>query len=533
MALPKISPDFIMRGGPQTFPTQSIGELIIEKLKSVSKVILIDAVTDAQVTTDALLSDVVTLAEELRARGFGPGSVIGFCSENRLEYPVTALAALAIGATCAPLNPLYTHGELKHTMSISQPSIVFCSQLTVQKLTSVQQELPFLRDISVFGTPSYTDLLQRRANPWTFKVEKIDSRNVVAALLCSSGTTGLPKCVELTHYNLVAFLTNLLDPRQEKEGINEHNFLGLIPFFHGYGFAFLLLTLLAPAKLVVMAKFDEKIFLEAIQKYKITFLALVPPLMVMLAKHPLVAKYDLSSLRTIRCGAAPLSKDIQLAVHKRLKIKDIAQGYGMTELSVACCFTPPEKNKMGSSGVITFGMEAKVVDLETGKALAPYKEGELCFKGPFIMKGYKNNPKATQETIDKDGWLHTGDIGYYDMDGFIYIVDRVKELIKYKGFQVPPAELEAILLKNPAIKDAAVIGIPDEQAGELPYAFVVLQPGAKLTTQEVQKFVAKQVSAQKRLSGGVRFVDEIPKNPSGKILRRELRNIYKQTKSKL
>lgn len=533
MALPKISADFIMRGGPQTFPTQSISELIISKLKSVSKVVLVDAVTGEQVTSDALLTDIATLASALRARGLGPGSIIGFCSENRLEYPVAALAALAIGATCAPLNPLYTHGELKHTMSISQPSIVFCSQLTVQKLTTAQKELPFLRDVHVFGTPSYTDLLQNRVNPSTFQVEAFDSKNVVAALLCSSGTTGLPKCVELTHFNIVAFLSNLLDPRQESLGYHDDSFLGLIPFFHGYGFAFMLLTLMVPTKLVVMAKFDEKIFLEAIQKYKISYLALVPPLMVMLAKHPLVAQYDLSSVRSIRCGAAPLSKDIQLAVHKRLKIKDIAQGYGMTELSVACCFTPPEKNKMGSSGVITFGMEAKVVDLETGKALAPFKEGELCFKGPFVMKGYRNNPKATQETIDKDGWLHTGDIGYYDMDGFIYIVDRVKELIKYKGFQVPPAELEAILLKNEAIKDAAVIGIPDEEAGELPYAFVVLQPGAKLTAKEVQNFVAKQVSAQKRLSGGVRFVDEIPKNPSGKILRRELRNIYKQTKSKL
>lgn len=531
----------VMHGAPKDFPSESVGAFLLKNLAEHGrKLLFIDSVTGEELYADTILQDAVTVAEYLRSVGVGVGSTVGFCSENRLEYPAPVVATLAVGATCAPLNPIYTNEEVIHTTTISQPSVIFCSPFTAGKILEVKQELPFIKTVVVFGEvdsdddlTAYRDIVARKSNLATFLPAVIDPKNEVSVVLCSSGTTGLPKCVELTHFNLLTFMTALRDERIGSAQANDV-VLGLIPFFHGYGYGMMLQGLSLGIKVIVMSMFNETVFLESIQNHKVTLLFAVPPLMVFLAKHPLVDEYDLSSIRYIGCGAAPLSKEVQLAVQKRLNITEIKQGYGMTETSVACCFMPQNKNKIGSSGVVAFGMECKVIDLETGKNLPPYKEGEICFRGPLIMKGYRENKKATDETIDKEGWLHTGDIGYYDIDNFLYIVDRLKELIKFKGFQVAPAELEAILLTNPVVKDAAVIGLPDEEAGELPLAFIVLQPDAKATEKEIVDFIASKVSAQKRLSGGVRFIDEIPKNPSGKILRRELRALLKSNlKSKL
>lgn len=261
-------------------------------------------------------------------------------------------------------------------------------------------------------------------------------------------------------------------------------------------------------------------------------LSAAPPMLVVLSKTPLLNQFDLSSLKLIFTGAAPLSKEVEDHVKARWKNKlEIIQTYGMSEMTYAALMTfwPI---KPGAAGKILRGDYVKVIDSK-GKSLPANKVGELCFKGNRIMKGYLNNPKATAETIDKDGWLHTGDLGYFDDDKEFFIVDRLKELIKYKAFQVAPAELEGLLLSNPKIRDCGVIGIPDEIAGELPFGFVVKQPGAEITEDEVKNFVKQNASNAKWLRGGVKFIDEIPKNPSGKILRRELRELFKSSKSKL
>uniref|UniRef100_A0A0B7BDP1 AMP-dependent synthetase/ligase domain-containing protein n=1 Tax=Arion vulgaris TaxID=1028688 RepID=A0A0B7BDP1_9EUPU len=306
----------------------------------------------------------------------------------------------------------------------------------------------------------------------------------------------------------------------------EDNCLGLLPLYHIYGMIVVQFSvLLSGASILYLPKFEQETFLRCLQERKITMAHLVPPLIVFLTKHPLVSNYDITSLKKIFCGAAPLGADITTDFLQRFThgVK-LNQGFGMTELS-------PVSNvdftcTAGSIGHLVANTKGKIVHLETNKVLPPGEEGEYCVKGPQVMKGYFNNQKATDEMIESDGWLHTGDIGYFNKDGLVYIHDRLKELIKYKGSQVAPAELEAILLGHPNIQDAAVLGVPDDAAGELPKAFVVKKLGSTLSEEEIIKFVEGRVSSTKRLRGGVQFVDEIPKNPSGKILRRVLRTKY-------
>lgn len=268
--------------------------------------------------------------------------------------------------------------------------------------------------------------------------------------------------------------------------------LMVIPCFHAYGLLTTIGSSICGAQIILLPKFEEHVFLQAIQTHRPNVAFLVPPLLLFLAKSPLVDQYDLSSLLVIGCGAAPLSKDVSDAVKARLNVFEIAQGYGMSEMTLSVLAQTLENNKPGSVGSLRPGTYGKVIDLETGQALGPNRRGEMCFKGNIIMKGYVNNSEATKDTIDAEGWLHTGDIGYYDEDQEWFIVDRIKELIKYKGYQVPPAEIEAILLTHPEILDAAVIGVPDERAGELPFAFVVRKPNGKLTKQDVIAYVASK-----------------------------------------
>lgn len=279
--------------------------------------------------------------------------------------------------------------------------------------------------------------------------------------------------------------------------------LMVVPLFHAFGLISTIASSICGAEVVVLSKFEEHSFLNAIQTHKTNLAFLVPPLVLFLAKSPLVDQYDVSSLMIIGCGAAPLSKDLQDACKQRLNIFSVRQGYGMSEMTLAVLTQSGMDDKGGSVGTLRPGVWGKIVDPETGKALGPNQRGEMCFKGSAIMKGYTRNPEATRQTIDADGWLHTGDVGYYDEDEEWFIVDRIKELIKYKGYQVPPAEIEAVLLSHPEVLDAAVIGIPDEKAGELPLAFVVRHHQSKLTERCVCDFVASK-SLDLYLSSSVR-----------------------------
>jgi acyl-CoA synthetase (AMP-forming)/AMP-acid ligase II len=326
--------------------------------------------------------------------------------------------------------------------------------------------------------------------------------------------------VMLTHANLVANLLQM----ETHLAFDEHEvFMACLPFFHIYGMQLMMNAgLRVGATVVTMPRFDLEQFLALTQEHRVTRLWTVPPMVLALARHPLVDDYELTSVRSVLSGAAPLGPELAAEAGARIGIP-VVQGYGMTELSPVSHAPFWDDPRPGTVGMLVAGCEARVVDPETGDDLGVGDDGELWIRGPNVMKGYLNNPAATAATIDGDGWLHTGDIGHVDADGYWFIVDRVKELIKVKGFQVPPAELEALLITHPAVADVAVIGIPDEEAGERPKAFVVLAPGADASEQDIEEFVAEHVAHYKRLAE-VAFVDAIPKSPSGKILRRLLRD---------
>jgi len=269
-----------------------------------------------------------------------------------------------------------------------------------------------------------------------------------------------------------------------------------------------------------MEKFDLKNYLELIQAHKASRLHVVPPVALALAKNPLCNNFDLSSVKVLFCGAAPLGASLEHEIITKYPNLKVKQAYGMTELSPATHIVPSYGIKSGSVGLLLPNQVAKIVSTLTGNVVGIMEHGEICIKGPNVMKGYLNNPEATKATVDSEGFLHTGDLGYVDKDGYYFIVDRVKELIKYKGNQVAPAELEELLLTHPAVADAAVVGIPDEEAGELPKAYVVGKPNHTCHPKELHDFLEDKIAPHKRMRGGIEFIQAIPKTASGKILRR-------------
>ncbi|XP_019931273.3 luciferin 4-monooxygenase [Aedes albopictus] len=512
---------------------RSLGELVVQELsRDPGKVALINGVTGLQLTNGGILQQSFCIADHLRGLGVGKNDVVAVVSENRFEYPIAICGAYLLGAAAALFNPGYTEREMEHAIRLAKPKVIFVStqaNLKVQKACiKIRRPVKFVHFDNGSGGRSWHDCLEnseRRQFALNKLVpEPVDVENHVALIVMSSGTTGLPKGVQITQRNIMTtcfFMETLL----EKIGTDQEELIAvdILPWFHVAGGVTMMNCLLNGMRLVYLSKFVQRTYLACIEKYRPNTLNMVPPIAVFLAKNAMVDEYDLSSVKTIISGAAPLSREVEDLIRSRLKVSSVRQAYGMSETTLAILAQLDAENKPGSVGKIREGQWAKVVDTTTGRTLGPYQNGELWFKGTLIMKGYIGR----EEAIDKDGWLHTGDIGYYDSERDFFIVDRLKELIKYKAFQVPPAELEAVLLSHPKVKDAAVIGVPDEKAGELPMAFVVAADGVQVNEREIIKFVNDQMSVQKHLHGGVRFINEIPKTASGKILRRALREMAK------
>jgi acyl-CoA synthetase (AMP-forming)/AMP-acid ligase II len=461
-----------------------------------------------------------SLAAGLNARGFAKGDTFAIYLPNVPEFAVAFYGAMAAGGRCTTANPVSTVRELGHQLADSHARML----LTMPPfLDAARQSAARAGDCEVFvlgeavGVPSFPELL---GDPGAAPEVAFDPVGDIAAIPYSSGTTGLSKGVMLSHRNLIA---NMVQCETLFAPSADDVLIAALPFFHAAGFSVMNAGLRSGATLVTMPRFELGQFLDLMERHAVTRCPLAPPMALTLARHPALAGRDLRALRHIVCGAAPLSAELEKELAQRIGCQ-VSQVYGMTETSPITHLVPLSGRtvKRGSVGPPVPGTECRLVDPQTGAGVAPGERGEVWVRGPQVMRGYLDNPAATAATIDPEGWLHTGDLGIADADGWLTIVDRVKELIKYKGFQVAPAELETILITHPQVADCAVIGVPDEQAGEVPKAFVV-PAGSDFDGDTVLAFVAGQVAPYKRIRL-IQCVQEIPKSPSGKVLRRLLRS---------
>ena len=499
----------------------SITQRVFEGLQDdPERVVLTDGPTGREMTAAAFMHAVKSLAGGLNARGTGKGAMVALMAPNLPEYAVVFHGVAWAGGTVTLINPTYTPHEVQHQLRDSGATLL----ITIPHFLDTARaavEGTGVAEIAVIGEAegvlSLTDLMGAPQDEQT----PVDIKDHVVALPYSSGTTGLPKGVMLTHWNLASNVDQTLATGASGRGEVTVAFL---PFFHIYGLECLMnIVLAAGGSLVTMPRFDLEMFLKLSSEHRTKRMYVVPPVMIALAKHPMVANYDLSCVEQVNSGAAPLGGDVTDTVSARLGCVS-TQGYGMTELSPVSHTSPKEVARTGASGQTVANTESRVVDPATGKDVPPGEEGELWVRGPQVMKGYWKNEKATAETLDAEGWLHTGDIVRFDADGFMYVTDRLKELIKYKGFQVAPAEVEAALITHPAVADVGVIGVPDDEAGEIPMAFVVAAAGGDAPTlEQLQAHLDGELSHYKQVRR-IEIVDAIPKAASGKILRRVLRD---------
>jgi acyl-CoA synthetase (AMP-forming)/AMP-acid ligase II len=515
---------------PVQVPDVPLTSLLLAKADARGdRVAIIDGPSGRSYTFAQWAGAVRAAAAGLHARGLAKGDVFAIFSPNVPEYAIAFHAVSLIGGIVTTINPLYTAAELTYQLKDAGAKYLLTVGPFLEKAQEAATECG-LRELFVLGdaAPGATPFAALLASGGRPPDVPIDPGVDLVAMPYSSGTTGLSKGVMLTHRNLVA---NILQSEAAFDALSaDDRILALLPFFHIYGLSVIMnLGLYLGTTFVTMPRFEMEPFLQAIEKHRITYGYLVPPIVLGLAKHPLVDKYDLSSLRIVFSGAAPLGAELSAAAAKRLGVR-VLQGYGLTETSPVthCVRVSSATDVPGSVGQPIPSTEAKVIDAVTGAELGPRQEGEICIRGPQVMKGYLNRPDATAAMIDAEGWLHSGDIGYFDEDGHFFIVDRVKELIKYKGLQIAPAELEALLISHPAVADAAVIPLPDDEAGQVPKGFVVLKGTA--TADEIMAFVAGHVAPYKKLRA-LEVVEQIPKSASGKILRRVLVEREKGTKA--
>jgi len=501
---------------------------------------------DAPALIDGLKGDVIThgqlagyvdrLAASLHERGLRKGDVVAVFCPNTIWYPVVFHGIAAAGCVMSPINSLYTPEEIAFQLRDSGAKVIITISLFLDRVQAAVEKTPVDEIIVLDGAEGHASLVDLLSSQAPSVQVEFDPADDLVTLPYSSGTTGLPKGVMLTHRNLVA---NVSQCRPLITLGEEERIIAVLPFFHIYGLTVLMNQGLAwGGAVVTLPRFDLEDFLRTIQDHKITRAFVAPPILLALAKHPLVDQYDLSSLTSILSGAAPLDEQLALSAQDRLRKGadggvTVAQGYGMTELSPVSHTTPdPGCEPPGVAGDVPKGSvgyaipntECRLIDPDTGQDAADGERGELWIRGPQVMKGYLNNEEATRATVDAEGWLHTGDVAVVDELGRYTVVDRVKELIKYKGYQVAPAELEAVLLGHPEIADAAVIGVPEKETGEeLPKAFVVRAPGSELTEQAVMDYMAEKVAPHKKIRF-VEFIDTVPKSASGRSFALEREN---------
>ncbi|KAJ1969156.1 hypothetical protein IWQ62_000803 [Dispira parvispora] len=529
----------------------------VEYWKDINRPVSIDAETGKSITVGEFKQQVIEVAAGWqRKAGLKRGQVVAIISPNDIHYSTAIFGTLAAGGVVTPMNPAYTTSEVVHQLKDSGAQFAIVDPLLWDTLRPAfkQVGIPTSRVYTfptanpslsnpprIPGSPSDLFTL-RHPGPWQPVHFTAQELATTPAFLCySSGTTGRSKGVITTHRNMVANVMQIHSYRQQgNEQAEGWIIAGVLPFYHIYGLNVLMhLPIIEGGSVVIVRKFDLLKFLSHIEKYRIDFAYLVPPIILGLTKHPAADKYDLSSLKGIISGAAPLPPALSEAVYKKLHFR-VRQGFGMTETSAVSHLTSATSTDTEGVGVLLPLQEAKIID-EDGKELGVNQPGELCLRGPNITLGYLNNPEANRNAFLPDGFMRTGDVVYADENGTFYMYDRIKELIKYKGFQVAPAELEALLLSHPKVDDVVVVGAYDEeQVTEVPRAYVVLR-GQRVpddlkeyqaTAKELSDFVNEKVASHKKLRGGVEFIKEVPKSPSGKTLRRIMREQARQSPTK-
>ncbi len=453
------------------------------------------------------------MARALQDEGVRKGDVVAIYAPNSVEYAVALHGALMAGATVTTLNPLYREREVEHQLNDAGAKVVFTLAPLVSMVEGLREHMPKVEQIRELESAWE---MARGAAGAPDDV-RIDPMKDIAVLPYSSGTTGLPKGVMLSHQNLTANIRQTLALGMTAE---DGVVLDFLPFYHIYGMMVLLNCGLAiGATQIILPRFEPEAAMSLIQQHRVTDLFFVPPVVLALVNQPRLGEFDLSSLRFLMSGAAPLPAEVGRQAAEKLDCI-VMQGYGMTESSPITNVNPLEAPRDGTVGPPVSDTLEKIVSLDSGEELVPGEVGELLVYGPQVMQGYWNNPDASRETLTSDGWLRTGDIASADPDGYVRIHDRKKEMIKYKGYQVAPAELESVLMEHPGVRDAAVIPKADLEAGEVPKAFIVPR-GNDVDLNEVAAFVAERVAPYKKIRE-IEFVEAIPKNPSGKILRRQL-----------
>uniref|UniRef100_A0A0P4W564 Luciferin 4-monooxygenase n=2 Tax=Scylla olivacea TaxID=85551 RepID=A0A0P4W564_SCYOL len=521
-------------------PEVSLSQYVFEAQEPYAgKPAMVDGISGISYTHGEFRDQCHRLGSALTRLDVTKGDVVGLVSPNCPEFPLTFFAVASIGAITTTVSSAYLADGIATQLNNSSASVVVAHKGVLSAVMEACKQCPKVRHVIViYPTPddekagllSFHKLLKDDGKAFPHSV-KINPKEDVVVLPYSSGTTGLPKGVMLTHYNLVANLNQLqhkdISTLRDNRGEHQEVFMGILPYFHIYGMMPCMgISLVTGSKTVTLPFLKPELYVKTLEKYKITYLHTVPPILDFLANSDLVKPEHLNPTHTVLCGAAPIGPTLISELLK--KFGDgiyFQEGFGMTETSPVTHVTPRTKFVLGSTGVAIPNTLTKIVDLTTGKTLPPNGgEGELCVKGPQVMKGYYKNEEATKATIDPDGWLHTGDIAKMDGDKNVFIVDRLKELIKVKGLQVAPAELEDLIRQLPDVADVGVVGMPVGHAhGEAPRAFVVLTPGSQLSLKTIENFVECKVAPHKKLSGGLEYVEAIPRSPTGKILRRELK----------
>lgn len=513
---------------PHTTNYKNLGEIMWSKIKSnADKIAHLDACTEKTVTYAELQDKVVRCALWIQNQGIKYGDVISVCTNNHLNSIVPCLAAIYVNTI---FNPWDENMDLKtslYVMRLTTPKIIFCSEKSVNVILNTIKESNYNPIVVIFGNHpdaiSFSDILNMYTDAEVANFRRVEPDNIkqTTCIMLSSGTTGMPKGVEMSNYSLLRV--------SDDKNLDVTNAVAIwfSSLYWLSGILMNLKTIVQGSKIILYPEFDEEMTCQLIEKYKITLIFLSTSMVNRFLKAGYIKKYSLLSLKFIICGGAIIKPKTQKEMRSILPHVQILQGYGMTEIcGIGTLQLSTHKN--GSCGTVRENVQMKVVDPENGKVIGPNNSGELWIKTEILMNGYYKNPDATKSTIDEEGWLHSGDIGYFDDDGELFIIDRLKDLIKYRGYQISPGEIESVLTTHPAVREVAVIGVSHPTDDEHPIAYVTKMPGTKVTEQELVDFVANNMMDRCRLRGGVVFLEAFPYTGSGKIARKELKAMAKK-----